>query len=61
MSDIKNGNKFLFVYSILENAFIVNFYPIDFIPITFDENISKLVGFNFIGDEPCIEYYDIVW
>lgn len=59
MSEKKNGNKFLFVYSIPERKFIANFYPINFIPIDYDENINRLIGFNYTGDNPCIEYYKI--
>lgn len=60
MAEEKNSDKFLFVYSIPERKFITNFYPINFIPIDYDENINRLIGFNFTGNNPCIEYYKII-
>jgi hypothetical protein len=56
----KTEINFFLVYSIPEKKFIENFYPINFTPIDYDENINRLIGFNYSEDNLCIEYYKII-
>jgi len=57
MAKISGFDKCIFIYSENRNKFLVNFYPVNFIPI--DSFKDKIIGLKFEEGKPCLIYYQI--